>query len=54
MFTLPVEKRDSKTNLNELRITGKLPAIFYGPKEKSTSITVPMNEFIKAPRKRSN
>jgi large subunit ribosomal protein L25 len=40
MLTLKVEKRDVKTNVEKLRKTGKMPAVFYGKKEKSTSITV--------------
>lgn len=38
MITLDVEKRDVKTNLNQVRKAGKIPAVFYGKKEKSTPI----------------
>jgi large subunit ribosomal protein L25 len=51
MITLNAEKRDLKTSPETLREMDKLPAVFYGPKEKSTSITVSMVEFIKAYRK---
>ena len=40
MLTLKVEKRDVKTNVDKIRKAGKMPAVFYGKKEKSTSITV--------------
>ena len=51
MIALNVEKRDMKLDLEDLRKGGKLPAIFYGPKEKSTPITISMKDFIKAWRK---
>ncbi len=51
MITLNVEKRDMKLDLESLRKAGKLPAVFYGPKEKSTPITIPMKDFIKAWKK---
>jgi len=51
MITLIAEPRDLKTSPETLREMGRLPAVFYGPKEKSTSITVSMTEFIKAYRK---
>ena len=51
MITLTAEKRDIKTDVAVLRKAGKLPAVFYGPKEKPTSITVPTMDFIKAFKK---
>lgn len=48
MITLNAEKRDIKTSVDDLRKAGKLPAVFYGPKEKSTSVTIPMKDFIRA------
>jgi large subunit ribosomal protein L25 len=51
MITLNAEPRDLKTSPETLREMGKLPAVFYGPKEKSTSITVSMIDFIKAYKK---
>lgn len=51
MLTLTAEKRDLKEGVDALRKAGKLPAVFYGPKEKSTPITVLTKEFIKAFKK---
>lgn len=48
MITLTAEKRDLKDQMDALRKAGKLPAVFYGPKEKSTPITISTKEFIKA------
>ena len=51
MIALNVEKRDMRLDLEGLRKSGKLPAVFYGPKEKATPITISMKDFIKAWRK---
>lgn len=51
MITLSAEKRDLKEDVEVLRKSGKLPAVFYGPKEKSTPIVVSMKDFIKAFKK---
>jgi large subunit ribosomal protein L25 len=51
MITLSAEKRDMKQSPEDIRKTGKIPAVFYGPKEKSTPIVVSATEFIKAFRK---
>ncbi len=51
MFTLPIEKRDMKIQSETLRQTGKLPAVFYGPKENSTPISVTTTEFKKVWKK---
>lgn len=48
---LTAENRDSKTKLKELRKSGKMPAVFYGKKEKSTPISVNSVEFVKALKK---
>ncbi|MDP3962796.1 MAG: 50S ribosomal protein L25 [bacterium] len=48
MITLTAEKRDIKDSVEDMRKAGKLPAVFYGPKEKSTPITISMKDFIKA------
>lgn len=48
MITLEATKRDTKTNLDELRSEGIIPAVFYGPKEATTSIAVKEPAFIKA------
>lgn len=51
MLTLTVEKRDMKVKPEIIKAEGKMPAVFYGPKEKSTPITVSMSEFIKVYKK---
>lgn len=51
MITLDVEKRDSKAKRNTLRQGNKMPAVFYGKKEKSTPISVLEKDFIKVWRK---
>jgi large subunit ribosomal protein L25 len=47
MFTLEVKKRDMKEKPDAIRQNGLIPAVFYGKKEKSTSITVSAAEFVK-------
>jgi large subunit ribosomal protein L25 len=47
MITLNVEKRDPKASLSEIRKAGKMPAVFYGKKEASTSIMLPFAIFEK-------
>ena len=47
MITLKVEKRDLKESLGEIRKAGKMPAVFYGKKEASTSIQLPYAIFEK-------
>ena len=47
MLTLNVEKRDKKTGLASIRKTGKMPAVFYGKKEASTPIMLPLATFEK-------
>ena len=44
--TLNVKKREKVSN-EALRKVGEIPAIFYGKKEESTSISVKLNDFIK-------
>ncbi|MDB5259083.1 MAG: ribosomal rRNA E-loop binding protein Ctc/L25/TL5, large subunit ribosomal protein [Candidatus Taylorbacteria bacterium] len=51
MLTLTTEKRDTKADLTKVRASGKMPAVFYGPKEASTSITVSQTEFAKVWKK---
>ncbi len=48
MFKLKVEKRDLKEGLEPLRKSGKIPAVFYGPKDPSTSIKISLADFKKA------
>ncbi len=40
MLALEVEKRDSKEAAESLRERGVVPAVFYGPKEESTAISI--------------
>jgi large subunit ribosomal protein L25 len=47
MLELKILKRDKKENLEEIREGGKLPAVFYGKKEKTTSIIIESIEFKK-------
>ena len=51
MITLNTEKRDMSIKPETLRKSGKIPAIFYGPKEKSTPITISTIDFIKVYKK---
>lgn len=51
MISLKIEKRDPKTKLESIRSAGLMPAVFYGPKEASTSITVSASEFKKVWKK---
>lgn len=48
MLTLKAEKRDKKTKADRVRKGGKIPAVFYGRKEASTSVSVGENDFLKA------
>ena len=45
MLKLKVEKRDSKTDLNEIRKVGNIPAVFYGNEVESTPIFLSASEF---------
>jgi large subunit ribosomal protein L25 len=47
MFSLAIEKRDMKNSADVIRKSGKMPAVFYGPKEVSTPVVVSMIEFKK-------
>ncbi len=51
MLSLSIEKRDLTSKPDALRKTGKIPAVFYGPKEVSTPITVSTPEFKKVWKK---
>jgi len=48
MFKLKVEKRDIQESLVTLRKSGKMPAVFYGPKDPSTPIKLSLVDFKKA------
>src|ERR1700689_1095586 len=47
VFTLAIEKRQKTEQLEALRKSGKMPAVYYGKKEPSTSITVKHGDFLK-------
>ena len=51
MLTLPVERRTKKDSIEALNKVGRIPAVFYGPKEKSTPISIAKVDFIKTWRK---
>lgn len=51
MLTLSIEKRDMKIKPAILRGAGILPAVFYGPKETSTPVTLSTVEFKKVWKK---
>lgn len=51
MLSLNIENRDAKVKSEFLRQNGKIPAVFYGPKEASTSVTVGLVDFRKAWKK---
>jgi large subunit ribosomal protein L25 len=46
-MTLNVEKREKMGNLGALRAADKMPAVFYGRKEKSTPISLLAKDFKK-------
>jgi large subunit ribosomal protein L25 len=47
MLSLKSQLRDHKTKPEFLRKQGLIPAVFYGPKVKTTSISIPEKEFRK-------
>src|SRR5438046_1722922 len=47
MFTIKAKKRDTDKNLNVLRMSGEIPAVFYGAGKNSTSISIPTIQFKK-------
>lgn len=47
MITLEIRKRDKNENLLKLRESGFIPAVFYGPKEESTAVSVLKKDFDK-------
>lgn len=46
MTELNVVKRDAETKVATLREEGQVPAVFYGPKEENTPITLNEREFL--------
>jgi len=51
MLTLNVEKRSIVGKLDAVRAKNLMPAVFYGPKEASTSISIPLADFKKVWKK---
>ncbi|MDO8575231.1 MAG: 50S ribosomal protein L25 [bacterium] len=47
-YKLTLEKRDESIKLETLRKSGKMPAVIYGPKIKTTSVAVKLVDFEKA------
>ncbi|MDO8729152.1 MAG: 50S ribosomal protein L25 [bacterium] len=47
MLTLKAEIRDKQTKLESIRKAGRIPAVFYGKKEASTTISIPKIDFLK-------
>ena len=47
MFVIKAKKRNEGVNLNTLRKTGEMPAVFYGAGKTSTSISLSIIEFKK-------
>lgn len=45
MLELNIKKRDVKESLEAIREGGNVPAVFYGPKEENTPITLDAREF---------
>jgi large subunit ribosomal protein L25 len=48
MINLTAEKREATTKLSDLRAKGFIPAVFYGHKQASTSISIKEVDFLKA------
>ena len=48
MTKLKANNRDSKTKLDAIREEGSIPAVFYGPKQESTAISMKEADFKKA------
>jgi large subunit ribosomal protein L25 len=51
MLSLTIEKRTNAEKPDALRASGSMPAVYYGPKQSSTSVKVPIVEFRKAWKK---
>jgi large subunit ribosomal protein L25 len=51
MLSLTIEKRDLKLTPEKVRATGNIPAVYYGPKEPSTAISINTKEFGKVWKK---
>lgn len=51
MLTLDIKKRDTKISPDKIRKSGSIPAVFYGPKEQATPITIDSINFKKTWKK---
>jgi large subunit ribosomal protein L25 len=51
LSTLNVESRPKTQSLRVVRAAARMPAIYYGPKQTATPVSMPLNEFIKVWRK---
>lgn len=51
MLSLDIKKRDMKVGADNVRKSGSVPAVFYGPKETSTPIVVDTIQFKKTWKK---
>ena len=47
MLELYIKPREKKTDLEALRESGLIPAVYYGKKQESTSVSVSTTEFLK-------
>lgn len=47
MLSLNITKREAAKSADQLRKTGLMPAVFYGPKEASTPISIGLKDFQK-------
>jgi len=47
MFAIKASLREKREKLNVLRKSGKIPAVFYGAGQDTTSISIPNIEFKK-------
>lgn len=47
MLSLQVTSRAKRGSLDKIRNDGLMPAVFYGKKEESTPVSIPMADFLK-------
>ena len=47
MLTINATKKENGVDNAKLRVEGKIPAVFYGPKEESTSVVIDEVELLK-------
>ncbi len=47
MVALKADLRDASVSTSKIRETGHMPAVFYGKKEASTPISIPVVDFLK-------